>query len=232
MSRMWNVLIHKAARPWLAWILPWLAGALLHAQNPELFIDNLRYSREMFSAHHLVVQVIVERPQQERTTHFRYDRLAAVKRIAMDDGIAYAQRKGQAWLQSKDWGKTGLSVSGERARDLDQKVRIAELPLSLPEAEEKNRSAPGWKLVDKADENSGEIFTFERSKEKKSNDGTYARYTFIKYKGDVDGRLALHRFNGRVRLGKELLGVDLRFSLIVILPANGTTGDQPKAGKE
>jgi hypothetical protein len=214
-------------RRWVL-LLPWLVPTLLCGQDPNLVTDNLQYSRELFATNHLVMHVTTERGSQQQGAQYRYDRLAEVKRIAEEDGMTYAQLKGQAWLKSKDWGKSGLSVTSEKAHELDQQVQLAEAALAEPDLRDKGQGGSVWKLIDQTEENNVQTFSYERTRERPKPDGVYPRYSFVKYKDDVDGKLMLNRFVGQLRAGKEVVTLDAKFGVIIILPASAAAQGEPQ----
>lgn len=214
-----------SANPPRALILSLLAPVLLQAQDPNLAPDNLKFSRGLFATNHLVVRGTMTRIQQDESMRFQYDRLLEVKRIATQDGLSYAQPKGQGWLKSKDWGKTGLPVSNEKARELDLFVRLAEEPLGEADSRDKSQI---WKKVDQSEENGLQSFTYERSPVKAKAEEFYPHYTFIRYKTDTDGKLTLSRFMGAAHFGKETVSMDARYSVMIILPTGTNDTDAEK----
>ncbi|MEP6672171.1 MAG: hypothetical protein ABJF10_23615 [Chthoniobacter sp.] len=188
---------------------------LMRGQDPNLAPDDLKNSREAFDKNHLIAQVNVPGKQ----LHYRYDRYAEVRRIQTDEGMEFAQPKGKAWRKSKDWGKTGTVIKGDKAAQLDNQAAIAEVPLAEPEDRDKTQGGPVWKLIDKTQENDIETFTYERSREKPRPDGVYPRFTFIKYKSDTDGKLLLYRFAGQLRMGDDVTPLQIQFGLMILLPA-------------
>jgi len=195
------------------------AAALLRGQDPNLAPDDIQYSREAYDKNHLIAQVnILSGPGQK--VHYRYDRYSDVRRIQTDDGLEYAQPNGKPWRKSKDWGKTGAVIKGDKAGELDNQAEIAELPLAEPKDHDMTQGGPVWKFIEKTVENDIETFTYERSREKPRPGGVYPRFTFVKYKNDTDGKLLLYRFAGQLRNGNDVTPLQIQLGLMIIMPAN------------
>ncbi len=193
------------------------APALLWAQDPTLAPDDLNYSRGAFEKNHLIAQVDVA----ARTPyHYRYDRYAEVRRIVTDDGVEYAQPKGKSWRKSKDWGKTGAIIKGDKAAELDNQSEVAEVAFTEPETHDASQGGFVWRFIDKGQEGDIETYTYEQSREHPRPTGVYPRYTFVKYKNDTDGKLLLYRFTGQLRSGNDVIPIRIQYGLMVIMPAN------------
>lgn len=193
------------------------AQALLRAQDPALAPDDLKYSREAFDKNHLIAQVNVA-TQPGAFLHYRYDRYAEVRRIVNDDGSEYAQLKGKSWRKSKDWGKTGPIVKGDKAAELDNRADVAEVALMEPETRDASQGGFVWKFIEKGEEGDIETYTYEQSREHPRPNGIYPRYTFVKYKNDTDGKLLLYRFAGQLRTGDNVTPIRIQYGLMVLLP--------------
>lgn len=206
------------------------APMLLHGQDPTLAPDDLKYSRGAFEKNHLIAQVDIA---TRTPLHYRYDRYAEVRRIVTDDGVEYAQPKGKSWRKSKDWGKTGAIIKGDKAAELDNQSDVAEVAFKEPETHDASQGGFVWQFIDKGQESDIETYTYEQSREHPRPNGVYPRYTFVKYKNDTDGNLLLYRFAGQLRSGNDVIPIRIQYGLMIIMPANSIKIVEPgKSGKK
>jgi hypothetical protein len=205
------------------------APRLICAQDPTLALDDLKYSREAFEKNHLIAQVDVA---TRTPLHYRYDRYAEVRRIVMDDGVEYAQPKGKSWRKSKDWGKTGAIIKGDKAAELDNKADVAEVAFSEPVTHDASQGGFVWQFIDKGQESDIETYTYEQSREHPRPNGVYPRYTFVKYKNDTDGKLLLYRFTGQLRSGNEVIPIRIQYGLMIIMPADSIKIVEPEKSRK
>jgi len=191
----------------------------VRGQDPNLAPDDLKYSREAYAANHLIARVAVA-GQADGVLRYRYDRYADLKRITTNDGVAYAQPKGKPWLKSNDWGKTGSKVKEAEAGELEWQANIAEAVFVEPEHHDLSQGGTVWKFIEKTAENDVQLFTYERSREKPNPDGVYPRLTFAKFKNNTDGKLLLSRCTGNLRGDHGLIPFDIKYDLMIMLPAD------------
>ena len=193
------------------------ASSVLRAQNPEVAPADLNFSRAAFTHNHLVVRVEL-RVERNKYVHYQYDRYPDLVRIKMDDGVTYAKPKAKAWLKSEDWGETGTKAEAGKVLELDADAKMAELPLQESKSLDPTQGGTVWKLVSRTKKEINEYFTYEKSRERPRAGGVYSRYTFVKFKGDSDGKLLLSHYSGQLRADARLIPMEAQFDLLIQLP--------------
>ena len=204
------------------------APVMLWAQDPTLAPDDIEYSRGAYEKNHLIAQVDLA---GRTPLHYRYDRYAEVRRIVTDDGIEYAQPKGKSWRKSKDWGKTGAIIKGDKAAELDNQADVAEVAFTKPETHDATQGGFVWRFIENGQESDIQTYTYEQSREHPRPSGVYPHYTFVKYKNDTDGKLLLYRFAGQLRSSDGVIPIHIQYGLMVIMPANSIKIVEPEKSK-
>ncbi len=203
----------------------------LAAQNPQLALDDIRYTREFMAQNHLIARVELE-VEKHKYVRYRYDRYPDVKQITMSNGPSFAEPKEKPWLESKDWGKTGTEVNQSKAAELNRNVSIAELPFMPTEQHDKSQGAVVWKLIKHVPEKDYEFYTYEESRERPRPNAFYPRFRFIKYKDDLDGKLVLEHFSGNLIGDGKLLPVEIGYESLILLPRDTVIKIVPRSGTE
>jgi hypothetical protein len=212
----------KAAARWrgvflLAALVVVFSAGLARAQDPKMAPDDLKTTRQVIDKQHLIVFCSLE-VESDEYVKFRYDHYPDMERFTLEDGV-YARTKGKRWLKSNDWGKTGRPAKKEIVDELATFIGIVNMPFNEPKSNDASQGAFVWKSVDQSKGDGYESFTYEQTREKPHPDGVYPRYTFIKYKNDVDGGLLLTDAKAQLRQGEKLIPVELNYQYMILLPA-------------
>lgn len=202
----------------------------LRAQSPNLAPDDLNFTRTVAEANHLIAQATL-RVQDNEYVHFRYDLYPDLKRITTEDGLVYIQLNGKSWIQSKDWGKTGTPVQSDKASELDTFVGVAESPFANSIPHDQSQGETVWKLIEQTKEDDHELFTYEQSRQNPMPDGVYPRFTFAKYKHDVDGRLLLEHLSAQMRTAERVIPVEIKYDFMILVPASSVTVEKADSQK-
>ena len=208
----------------------WICSSpVIVAQNPQLAPEDIRYTGELMAQNHLIAHVELDMGKQ-KYVRYQYDRYPDVKRITIQNGSSFAERKGESWIESEDWGKTGTAVDQSKAADLTRYVTIAELPFAPTEQHDQSQGAVVWKLIKHVPGKEYQFYTYEESRERPRPGRLYPRFTFIKYNDDPDGHLVLEHFSGNLIKNDELLPVEIGYESLILLPENTAIKIVPSTG--
>jgi hypothetical protein len=194
------------------------------------FAKALEYTRAIVEKHHLTSVVDIDFEKGKKS--FRYDHYPEVERIQAQ-GTSYARKKGQAWLKSEDWAKTGKKVSKDKSEELDNLISFVDAPLQ-------NRSVSkdktqGGLLVEEIKreptENGDRIF-YEIRREN-STGFAYPQFVFHRYGKDPDEKAMLIGYAGMMYAGEQKIHVNISYSYMFLINTEIVNAkDIPKATKD
>ncbi|MEZ0276246.1 MAG: hypothetical protein ACAH88_15160 [Roseimicrobium sp.] len=171
----------------------------------------LKHSRERAVQHHLVAQVTIVTPEG-RSLKFQYDLYPEVERLKVSEELAFAKKRGGAWVISDDWGKTGKDVDAETGLDYDTLVSFVHAPLnSVMETRDTSQGGSFMRLRHHSHEDGRERFVFENSREQPKSDYVYPCFLFERFKNSEVREALLCGFEGPLYTGDKILMVSSKY---------------------
>ena len=180
----------------------------------------VKYSREFALKNHLLAFASLTPPTGE-ATDYQLDRYPEVTRIKMSDGAVYAKRTAGKWLRSDDWGKTGKPVRKDKAAELDALVGFVDVPMrAVTESRDQSQGGNIMRLVKTFQDEDGERFLIESTRENAKPGNIYPLYGFEHFKNSPEGEVLLRSFNGPIYSGSDIVLASVKYDYLVAMPAN------------
>ncbi len=171
----------------------------------------LKHSRDLAAKHHLVAQVTIVTPEG-RSLKFQYDLYPEVERLKVADELAFAKKRGSAWLISDDWGKTGKEVDAETGLDYDTLVSFVHAPLnSATESHDASQGGSFMRLRHHSHEDGRERFVFENSRKQPKSDHVCPCFLFERFRNSEVPHALLCGFEGPLYTGDRILMVSIKY---------------------
>ena len=186
------------------------------ASDEQNFKSCIENTRRAIEANHLICLVDVsDRANPNEKKSFRYDHYPEVERIQMKDGTTYARKKGNGWLKSGDWGKTGKKVGNEKAGEFEAMIALVNAPLGSPVSKDPSQGANVIELIKREPHDSTEYVFYEMHREN-STGVSYPKFIFLKFPNDAEDRLLLKGFAGPMYSGGKKVWVNSNYEYMIL----------------
>jgi hypothetical protein len=184
--------------------------------DPELFADYLKYSREVAAKQHLIVHARFEPISSKgKPIDFRYDRYPDLERMQLPapSNASYVRKKGGAWIKSDDWGKTGKPASKSATKNFDNWIGLIDAPLEdIQESRDPSQGAAKIVRVENDEDASADEIRFMVTREHPTG-FNYPRFAFVKF----EDKALLKFFGGTMRLGDEKLIASIGYEFMFLV---------------
>jgi hypothetical protein len=186
------------------------------ADDSATFNKSLQYTAEVIAKHHLIALVEIEPLSDEKPVKLRYDRYPEIERVQMGKST-YVRKKGKAWMQSEDWGKTGSKVKPAKSTELDALISFPDAPLkNRIVAKDKDQGGFIVELIKREPADGKERLFYEVRRENSTN-LAYPQFVFSPWKAGNDEEALLIGYGGLMYSGEVKVKVNINYQYMFLV---------------